>query len=60
MNWPYDDAEDVEHDPEFAARLDAERVTLEFATKSTKKLDAGKRPIEESPLFGGPAQKEMF
>jgi hypothetical protein len=47
-------------DPEFQTRLDAERVTLEFATRSRRRLDAGKMPIEESPLFGGAAQWEMF
>jgi hypothetical protein len=47
-------------DPEFEPRLDAQRVTLEFATKSTRRLDTGRRPITESPLFGGPAQRELF
>lgn len=47
-------------DLEYSSRLDAERVTLEFRTKSTRRLDAGKLPIEESPLFGGPAQRELF
>jgi hypothetical protein len=47
-------------DPEHASRLDAERVTLELRTRSTRRLDAGRQPITESPLFGGPAQRELF
>jgi hypothetical protein len=46
-------------DPEFQSRIDAERCTRELATKSTKRVDSGKRPIEESPLFGG-GQKGLF
>lgn len=49
-----------EPDREYQARLDAERVTAEFKTKSTRHIDAGKLPIEESPLFGGRAQGELF
>lgn len=41
-------------------RIEAERLTLEFRTKSTRRLDAGKAPMSESPLFGGSAQKELF
>jgi len=48
------------HDPERETKLDAKRVTLEFRTRSTKRLDCGKRPITDSPLFGGPAQSELF
>jgi len=47
-------------DTERESRLDAERVTLEFAQKSTRKLDAGKKPMTESPLFGGEAQGSLF
>lgn len=47
-------------DPERAAKLDAERVTLEFRTKSKRRLDAGKKEIEDSPLFGGSRQKGLF
>lgn len=47
-------------DTEREAKLDAERVTLEFRQKSTKRLDAGRRSIEDSPLFGGERQEEMF
>jgi hypothetical protein len=47
-------------DTEREARIEAERVTLEFAQKSTRRLDAGRRPIEESPLFGGDAQASLF
>jgi hypothetical protein len=49
-----------EADVEREARLDAERVGLEFRQKSAKRLDAGRKPIEESPLFGGPAQGDLF
>lgn len=47
-------------DMERASRLDAERVTWEFRARSARRLDSGKRPIEESPLFGGPAQSSLF
>lgn len=47
-------------DREYASRIDAERVTLQFARKSTRRLDTGKVPIEESPLFGGPRQTSLF
>ena len=49
-------------DMERESRLDAERVTLEFASKSTRRLDAGKQPISDSPLFSpdGPAQGGLF
>ena len=46
--------------PEQAAKLAAERVTLELRTKSRRPLDRGQRPIDESPLFGGPAQASLF
>lgn len=42
------------------ARIEGERLTLEFGTRSTRRLDAGARPIEESPLFGGEAQGGLF
>src|SRR5438309_1289532 len=45
-----------EGDPEREAKLDAERVTLEFRQKSAQQFDRGKRPINESPLFDGEAQ----
>jgi hypothetical protein len=47
-------------DMEREARLDAERVTLEFGQKSARRLDSGRKPITESPLFGGPAQGGLF
>jgi len=50
----------AEADTERSARLDAERVTIEFRAKSTRRLDAGREPITDSPLFGGPAQQELF
>jgi hypothetical protein len=64
----FDDLDDYQTAPPIAgaadlersSRIDAERVTLEFAQRSTRRLDAGKRPIEESPLFGAPAQEVLF
>lgn len=47
-------------DPEYASRLDAERVTLEFAQRSTRRVDASREPIDESPLFGGRKQGGLF
>ena len=49
-----------EADMEFSAKIEAERTTLEFRQKSAKPLDAGRKPIQESPLFGGPAQGGLF
>lgn len=43
-----------------AQRIDAERCTLELATKSTRRIDAGKQSIEDSPLFGGSRQDSLF
>ena len=47
-------------DREYSTRIDAERVTLEFAQASTKRVDGGRQPIEDSPLFGGPRQRGLF
>lgn len=47
-------------DVEYKTRIDAERVTAEFKTKSTKRIDAGRNPIEDSPLFGGERQGGLF
>jgi len=47
-------------DPEYQTRIDAQRVTLEFRTRSRRPLDSGKAPITDGPLFGGPAQGELF
>lgn len=41
-------------------RFDAARVTLEFGQKSARRLDSGRVPITESPLFGGSAQSSLF
>lgn len=41
-------------------RLTAQAITLEFKTGSRKRADAGKKSIEDSPLFGGERQGEMF
>jgi len=49
-------------DSERESKLDAERVSLEFKSKSTRRLDAGTQPITDSPLFApdGPAQGGLF
>jgi hypothetical protein len=47
-------------DIEREAKLEAERATLEFRQQSRKRLDAGRAPILESPLFDGPAQGDLF
>lgn len=49
-----------EADTEWGHRIDAERVTLQFSVRSTRKLDTGKLPIDESPLFGGRRQQSLF
>jgi hypothetical protein len=41
------------------ARIEAERLTLAFRTPSNARLDTGRQPIEESPLFGG-SQLNLF
>jgi hypothetical protein len=35
-------------------------LTLEFRQRSTKRVDRGRLPIEESPLWGGAAQGGLF
>ena len=59
---PYRAAEDLraQTDPEYQARIEAQRVTLEFGSKSVKRLDGGQRSIEDSPLFGGERQGGLF
>lgn len=47
-------------DPEYQSRIDAERVTAELASQSRRPVDAGREPIEDSPLFGGPRQEDLF
>jgi len=47
-------------DVEREAKLEAERATLEFRQRSQKRLDSGRAPILESPLFDGPAQGDLF
>ena len=47
-------------DTERESKLDASRVTLEFGSKSTKRLDSGRFPISHSPLFGGNPQENLF
>ena len=50
----------AEADTERGARIEAERVTLEFGSKSARRLDSGRRPITESPLFGGEPQESLW
>ena len=45
-------------DWEYETRLDAERVTLEFAAPRTPAKP--QNAIEDLPLFGGERQLEMF
>lgn len=47
-------------DPEYQTRIDADRATAQWKTASSRKLDSGKEPITDSPLFGGPAQGGLF
>ena len=47
-------------DTEYKTRIEAERCTREFAQPSTRRLDAGKEPIDQSPLFGGAKQQTLF
>ena len=53
-------AESAAYQSEQAARLEAERLTWEYRSRSTRRLDRGRKPITDSPLFGGPSQGEMF
>jgi len=43
-------------DTEYQTRIDAERCTLEFSKGKGKRLDSGKEPITDSPLWGGSRQ----
>jgi hypothetical protein len=52
--------QDMTADTEYRTKIDAERVTAEFASASQRRLDRGKKPITESPLFGGEAQYSLF
>jgi hypothetical protein len=47
-------------DVEWEAKLDAARVTAEWKTCNPRNIDCGAMPIDESPLFGGAKQEEMF
>ena len=47
-------------DAEREGRIDAERVTWEMKAKSTRRVDGGRKSIEDSPLFGGPRQGDFF
>lgn len=49
--------EACEHD---ADTLTGEQLTAAFAAPSKRKFDRGRKPIEDSPLFGGDRQEEMF
>ena len=43
-----------------ADRLTGDQLTQAFKTGKARRLDSGKRPIEDSPLFGGERQEELF
>jgi hypothetical protein len=47
-------------DPEYQSRIEAERLTWQLKLKSDRRLDSGKVPITESPLFGGSTQSDLF
>ena len=51
---------DATADLEYSMRLQADQLTAEFATPSTKPLDAGKKEIADAPLFGGERQGSLF
>ena len=45
-------------DSEYETRLDAERVTLEFASK--RQPAKPQESLDDLPLFGGERQQELF
>ena len=47
-------------DREHGARLDAQRATWQFGQRSSRRLDAGRQEIADSPLFGGERQGGLF
>jgi hypothetical protein len=49
-----------EADPEYEARIQAEQVSWEMKQKSARPLDSGRKPITDSPLFGGDRQGSLF
>ena len=49
-----------EADPEYQTRIHADQTTAEFGARSARPLDGGRKPITDSPLFGGPAQGNLF
>jgi hypothetical protein len=46
-------------DREYQTRIDADRCTWQFK-QTGRSIDSGRKPITESPLFGGPAQGNLF
>ncbi len=42
------------------ARLTGEQLTAAFNQPSRRRIDSGKAPIEDSPLWGGNRQEELF
>lgn len=42
------------------AEVDRERMDLALRSGSARKLDSGRQPIEQSPLFGGDSQESLF
>ena len=47
-------------DPAYRDRLTGARLSALMKTKSTKLVDAGKQPIDDSPLFGGSRQSSLL
>ena len=47
-------------DLSYLPRLESARVTAEWRTRSARKLDTGRMPMDESPIFGGRKQQELF
>ena len=44
----------------FKAETSGKQLSAEFGTKSAKRLDRGKKPIADAPLFGGEPQIDLF
>lgn len=47
-------------DQEYKTRIAADQVTAEFATKSARRLDSGRKSFEDSPLMGGERQMSLW
>lgn len=45
---------------QFEAQTAGKQLTAEFGTKSAKRLDSGKKPVADAPLFGGEPEIDLF